>query len=181
MKKLGLAGSIVFIAVIALALSACSGSSKAVKSQTSPASPAIAAPPTASMDAQKQAAVTPAAPAENGPAPSTALLKDVNFDFDRYTIRPEDAETLKGDYAWFRANPASAVRIEGNCDERGSIEYNLALGQKRADAAKNYLVGLGVPANLLRTISYGKEKPIDPGHDEQAWAKNRRAHLEPEK
>jgi peptidoglycan-associated lipoprotein len=67
--------------------------------------------------------------------------------------------------------------VEGNCDERGTVEYNLALGQRRADAAKNYLVSLGIPADRLKTISFGKSKPFDPGHDEAAWAKNRRDHF----
>ncbi len=69
------------------------------------------------------------------------------------------------------------MRIEGNCDERGTVEYNLALGQKRADAAKAYLVNLGVDGKRLETVSYGKEKPVDPGHNEEAWAKNRRDHF----
>jgi hypothetical protein len=68
-------------------------------------------------------------------------------------------------------------RIEGHCDERGSVEYNLALGEKRARAAKEYLVSYGIPSNRMTTISYGKERPFDPGHDEEAWAKNRRAHF----
>jgi peptidoglycan-associated lipoprotein len=71
------------------------------------------------------------------------------------------------------------VRIEGNCDERGTVEYNLVLGQKRADSTKGYLINLGVDGKLLGTISYGKEKPVDPGHNEAAWAKNRRAHFLP--
>jgi peptidoglycan-associated lipoprotein len=109
------------------------------------------------------------------------MLRDVHFDYDRYNIRPADVDILKKDYAWFKANPNGHVTIEGNCDERGSIEYNLALGQKRADAAKGFLETLGVQGKMLKTISYGKEKPIDPGHDEAAWAKNRRAHLAPDK
>ncbi len=71
------------------------------------------------------------------------------------------------------------VRIEGNCDERGTVEYNLALGQKRADAAKAYLVNLGADPKKLETVSYGKEKPVDPGHNEAAWAKNRRDNFTP--
>ncbi len=109
------------------------------------------------------------------------MLKDVHFDFDRYTIRPADTQILKQDYAWLKAHPTAHVTIEGNCDERGSIEYNLALGQKRADAAKSFLETLGVQGKTLKTVSYGKEKPIDPGHDEAAWAKNRRAHMAPDK
>ena len=109
---------------------------------------------------------------------SAAGLAEIYFDFDKYNIRPGDAEILKKDYEWFGSN-SSRVRIEGNCDERGTVEYNLVLGQKRADAAKGYLVNLGVDASRLDTISYGKEKPVDPGHNEAAWAKNRRDHFAP--
>ena len=92
-------------------------------------------------------------------AVSAVMLKDVHFDFDRYLIRPQDAEILKQDFSWLKANPGRRVRVEGNCDERGTVEYNLALGQKRADATKNYLVTLGADAKLLDTVSYGKERP----------------------
>jgi peptidoglycan-associated lipoprotein len=125
--------------------------------------------------------VTPTPP----PAPvsltpgAVAVVQDINFDFDRYAIRSADAEILKKNLNWFKTNPGQKMRIEGNCDERGTVEYNLALGQKRADAAKNYLINLGVDGGLLETISYGKERPVDPGHDEAAWAKNRRDHFVP--
>ncbi len=86
---------------------------------------------------------------------------------------------MKKNADWFKANANQKVRIEGNCDERGTVEYNLALGQKRADSAKNYLVGLGVNAASLDTISYGKERPVCNEHNEECWAKNRRDHFEP--
>lgn len=111
------------------------------------------------------------------PIPAAALA-DIYFDFDKYNIRAGDAEILKKDAEWLKANPGKA-RIEGNCDERGTIEYNLALGQRRADSTKNYLVNLGVDKSRLETISYGKERPVDPGHNEAAWAKNRKAHFAP--
>jgi len=107
------------------------------------------------------------------------MLQDINFDFDKYAIRPADAELLKKNVDWFKANPGQKVRIEGNCDERGTVEYNLALGQKRADSAKNYLAGLGTDASLLDTVSYGKERPTCTEHNEDCWAKNRRDHFEP--
>ena len=117
-----------------------------------------------------------------GPSQQSALasvLQDVYFDFDRYNIRPGDAETLKEDYAWIRLNTGGKVRIEGNCDERGTVEYNLALGQKRADTAKAFLGQPGADTSRLDTVSYGKEKPVDQGHNEEAWAKNRRDHFTP--
>ncbi|OPY73104.1 MAG: Outer membrane protein P6 precursor [Syntrophorhabdus sp. PtaU1.Bin002] len=86
---------------------------------------------------------------------------------------------MKGDAEWFKANPGKKLRIEGNCDERGTVEYNLVLGQKRADSAKNYLVNLGVDAKSMDTISYGKERPVCTEKNEGCWAKNRRAHFVP--
>ena len=108
-----------------------------------------------------------------------SVLKDIHYDFDKYDIRAEDAEILNQNYAWFKQNPGTRVKIEGNCDERGTVEYNLVLGQKRADSAKSYLTTLGVQENLLDTVSYGKERPLDSGHNEAAWAKNRRSHFVP--
>ena len=110
-----------------------------------------------------------------------AMLADIRFDYDKYAIRPVDEPTLKTNSEWLKANPNKKVKIEGYCDERGTVEYNLVLGQKRADAAKSYLIKLGVDGKLLETVSYGKEKPLDPGHTEEAWAKNRRARFEPVK
>lgn len=105
------------------------------------------------------------------------LLKDIHFDFDKYEIRQNDEEILRENAAFLKKNPKMKVQIEGHCDEKGTSEYNLALGERRANAAKRYLVALGVNSNRLSTISYGEERPADPGHTEEAWAKNRRAHL----
>ncbi len=105
------------------------------------------------------------------------LLKDIHFDFDRYNIRPGDAEILNENAALLKKYPKVKVQIEGHCDERGTTEYNLALGERRANNTKKYLVSLGISAGRISTISYGKEKPLDPGHNEEAWAKNRRAHI----
>jgi peptidoglycan-associated lipoprotein len=105
------------------------------------------------------------------------LLKDIHFEFDKYNIRPGDAEILKENAALLKKYPKVKVQIEGHCDERGTVEYNLALGERRANATKKYLVSLGVSADRISTISYGKERPLDPGHNEEAWAKNRRDHM----
>lgn len=107
----------------------------------------------------------------------SSLLKDIHFNFDKYDILPEDAEILKQSAAVLQKNPTVKIQIEGHCDERGTSEYNLALGERRANSAKKYLVSLGIPESRISTISYGKEKPLDPGHNEEAWAKNRRDHF----
>lgn len=104
-------------------------------------------------------------------------LKAVHFDFDKYTIRDEDKEVLRQNAEWLKSRPESKVLIEGHADERGETEYNLALGEKRAESVKSYLETLGVRAETLSTISYGEEKPADQGHDEAAWARNRRAEF----
>ncbi len=102
-------------------------------------------------------------------------LVQIHFDFDQYVLTDDAKSTLVGNAGLLRAAPAVKVLIEGHCDERGSDEYNLALGEKRALATKNYLVSLGVAAERLAIISYGEEKPVDPAHTKEAWAKNRRA------
>jgi len=98
----------------------------------------------------------------------------IYFDFDKSDLRQEAKETLKAKADWLRAHPSYSVIIEGHCDERGTNEYNLALGDRRASSAKKYLVALGISAERLTTISYGEERPADPRHNENAWAKNRR-------
>jgi peptidoglycan-associated lipoprotein len=105
------------------------------------------------------------------------MLKDIHFDFDKYDVRPEDAAILKENAALLAKAPNVRIQVEGHCDERGTIEYNLALGQRRANGARNFLISLGISENRISTISYGKERPLDPGHTEEAWAKNRRAHF----
>jgi peptidoglycan-associated lipoprotein len=100
----------------------------------------------------------------------------VYFDFDQSDIRADAQPILAAQAQWLQHYPEVRVRIEGNCDERGTREYNFALGARRADAVRAFLVAHGVAPGRISTISYGKERPIDPGHDEQAWARNRNAH-----
>lgn len=107
----------------------------------------------------------------------TKLLKDIHFDFDKYDVRRGDEEILRENVAWLKKNPKTKVQVEGHCDERGTVEYNLALGERRANHTKQYLVSLGIAPDRISTISYGKERPLDPGHNEDAWAKNRRVHF----
>jgi len=104
-------------------------------------------------------------------------LQDIYFDFDKYNIRPESRLILKENYAVLRGVPGAEVLIEGHCDERGTVEYNLALGQRRANATRDFLISLGMEAPQLSTVSYGEERPLDPRHNEDAWAKNRRCHF----
>ncbi len=106
-----------------------------------------------------------------------AALERIYFDFDSFILTQPSRDILYKNAEWLLKNKAVKVQIEGHCDERGSDEYNLALGEKRAKSAMNYLLTLGVPSDRLSVISYGKEKPLDPGHDEAAWAKNRRAEF----
>jgi len=101
-------------------------------------------------------------------------LKSIFFDYNKYAIRVNDKKSLKYNAAYFLKNKKAKILIEGHCDERGSDAYNMALGDRRAKAAKQYLVNLGVDKKRLKTISYGKQRPLDTGHNEEAWAKNRR-------
>jgi peptidoglycan-associated lipoprotein len=103
--------------------------------------------------------------------------EDIYFDFDSSALLPAAQETLSQKADYLLANSGASVTIEGNCDERGTDAYNLALGERRADSAKAFLVNLGVNAAQISTISYGEERPVDPGHNEAAWAKNRRDHF----
>lgn len=104
-------------------------------------------------------------------------LRDVLFDFDSYAITTESVELLTKAAQYLKQNASIRTTLEGHTDERGTIEYNMVLGQKRADAVRAFLVKLGIPASRLKTVSYGKEMPVDHGHDEAAWAKNRRVHF----
>ena len=115
--------------------------------------------------------------AASGAATGDKIIGDINFDFDKYSLRPEARDILKGHAAWLAKNKDYKMVIEGHCDERGTTEYNLALGERRAAEAMKYLAGLGVDAKRMKTISYGKEMPLDPGQTEEAWAKNRRDHF----
>lgn len=117
--------------------------------------------------------------AEPGFNPS--LVTTVYFDYDRYDIRPSEGKVLRklaGPLTvWLAHHPEDKVIIEGHTDERKTVEYNLALGQKLAESTQKYLINLGVPAHHMKTVSCGKERPVDPGHTEAAWAKNRRVEI----
>jgi len=107
----------------------------------------------------------------------TAALRDIHFDFDRYVIRPEDATFLEQDARWLESNPKAMLLIQGHADERGTNEYNLALGDRRTRATRDYLTALGVAGSRVSTISYGEERPLCVERTEACWARNRRAHF----
>jgi peptidoglycan-associated lipoprotein len=132
---------------------------------------AAAAPPTP----------TPA-PQAAAPAPTEAEMfaqsvKDIYFDYDKYDLRPGDQATINADAAFLKDHPSIKFTIEGHCDERGSTDYNLALGDNRANAARNALIKAGISADRIKTISYGKERPFCTEHDESCWQQNRRDHF----
>jgi len=144
--------------------------------------PGTASPSTASPSAASPSAPEPRTPLGSArPAPAEfaarAELEDIHFDFDRHEIRPGDARILDVSAAWLQENPGTLVLIEGHCDERGTDAYNLALGDRRAKAAMDYLVSRGIQAERMNTLSYGKEKPVCQEHTEACWAKNRHAHF----
>jgi len=112
------------------------------------------------------------------PAGMVKELQMVHFAFDSYALSPEAKRILDENAKFILAHPELQILVEGHCDERGTQEYNLNLGQKRADAVREYLISKGVPPDQLHTISYGEERPLDPGHNEAAWAKNRRVQFQ---
>lgn len=112
-----------------------------------------------------------------GTASSDGPLKDIYFAFDSYKLDGAAKATLAANAEWLKANEGSSVQVEGHCDERGTNEYNMVLGANRARAAADHLRSLGIAAGSMSTVSYGEELPVDPAHNEAAWAKNRRAHF----
>ena len=176
----------VLVLVVAMVFSLGCAKKQAVKSE--PAAPAAAAKesPPVKTEAMKpetkpQPSETKMAAAEAAGAELTkeqaSLFQDIHFDFDKSFIRDDAKPILAKVAEYLKKNKGAKLLIEGHCDERGTSEYNMALGDRRAAAAKKYLESLGVNGGSLSTISFGKEKPLDPGHDEGAWAKNRRDHF----
>jgi peptidoglycan-associated lipoprotein len=135
----------------------------------------VAAPPPAEV---KEAEVKEEAPPKTVEAIG---LEDIFFAFDDYSLTDAAKATLDKNAAWMKSNPNAKVRIEGNCDERGTNEYNMALGERRAKSAKKYLINLGIKEGQLSTVSYGEEKPVCTEQTEECWAKNRRDHFVIEK
>lgn len=128
---------------------------------------------------QEEAARREAAARES--AAKAIQLEPVFFDFDQWSIREDQKEVMAQNSLWLKSNPNVSVRLEGHCDERGTAEYNLALGQKRAEGVKSFLEGLGISSQRMAAVSYGEERPLDPEHNEAAWMKNRRVDIVPVK
>jgi peptidoglycan-associated lipoprotein len=120
--------------------------------------------------------VIPALPSPSGFSESAAL-RDIHFDFDQYRIRPEAGRALEDNARWLKANGGAVLLIEGHADERGTNEYNLALAERRAGAARDYLIALGVARTRINVVSYGEERPVCADRTESCWAQNRRAHF----
>ena len=192
MRRVGSNGTIAVLMLCSVAIAACGGGKKPPVARPAPP------PPSASGSAASGGARPPAPPApvaEPTVVPqeplrderiASASLDDVNrnsplkpafFDYDSSELSSEAQRALDENAVVLRQNANWTVTLEGHCDERGTPEYNLALGERRAVAARAYLVSLGISADRLRTVSYGKEFPFDPGHDDAAYAKNRRAHF----
>jgi len=163
------------LALIAAATASVAACSRPKPPPVTP-TPGPAAPPTGEAP--------PSTPGQVGQAILPGSIQDftinvgdrVYFDFDSYQLRSDATPILDAQSAWLQRYPSVTVRIDGNADERGTREYNLALGARRANAVRDYLVGRGVSASRISTISYGKEQPIDPGATEEAYQKNRNAH-----
>lgn len=153
--------------VLLLLMAGCSSKKSGVEDETPPLTTEETPPPPP----------PPPDDADLPPPPVEVMLETIYFDYDKYNLRSEAKTALGNNAKSLRENADLTVLIEGHCDERGTVEYNLALGEKRAKAARDYLVDLGVQADRIRTISYGEERPADPGHTESAWGKNRRAEF----
>jgi peptidoglycan-associated lipoprotein len=169
------------VALISSGLYGCKGAQQAKEEGVKTTQPAGEGATTGQETGTSEQKELPPGPKEQPepvePVRPELALKDVHFDLDSFAIKPSETGILEDDAKWMKDNPSAVITVEGHCDERGTVEYNLSLGERRANAAKDYLVTLGVDASRLKTISYGKSKPIDTGHDEAAWAKNRRAHF----
>jgi peptidoglycan-associated lipoprotein len=160
------------IIILALVLSGCCCPKKRAEKAELPITE-VAQAPEVKEEAPPPPPVVKEEPLEDQ-AKKAGALQTIYFDFDKYNLKPPAIKKLDKTADWLSKNPSVRIRIEGHCDERGTNEYNLALGDRRANSAKKYLVNLGISPERISTISYGEERPVDPGHNEAAWAKNRR-------
>lgn len=189
------AATLVLALAAALAAGGCAKKQVRQEAEVAPAPAAEAAPvpaprPTVREEPIARPAPTPPPPdtAAVAPAPEPTIdrglarettpgLQRIHFDFDQSLIRTDMRAVMQRNYDYLLSNPGVRIRIEGHCDERGTVEYNLALGERRAKSAFQYLMDLGVDPNRMTVVSYGEEVPLDPRHNEEAWALNRRAEF----
>ncbi len=187
-SRWGLPAMVVIVAFVALTVGACHKKVPPVARPVQPPPPTTFGTPTkppAPPEPVRESVVVPPVPIVEDRVSTGSLdeinknspLKPVFFNYDSTEISSEGQKILDGNTEVLKKNSTWVVTIEGHCDERGTAEYNLALGERRAVAARTYLVSLGILADRIRTVSYGKEFPFDPGHSETAWGKNRRDHF----
>lgn len=170
---------------LVLALVAFSGACKKKQPQTEPTPPPAEeperTPPPPPPPPKKEVKETFEPPKEERLTAidinNRRILQTVYFAFDSAELTPTAQQTLRSNAQWLKSNPGYKIVIQGHCDERGTIEYNLALGERRANAVRDYMTSLGTSRNSMRVVSYGEERPAAPGHDESAWSQNRRAEF----
>jgi peptidoglycan-associated lipoprotein len=182
MRRFPLAVAAAAAVALVVGVAGCSGKAKTSDVPQTPATPAE--PPPAAPPPTTVAEPFPPQPVDKGQVETSiddlnrqGVLKPVYFAYDSNDIDDMGKAVLQANAAWLKANPNRTVEIGGHCDERGSIGYNVALGDRRASTVKQYLTGLGVNGSNLSAVSYGEERPADPGHDESAFSKNRRAEF----
>jgi peptidoglycan-associated lipoprotein len=161
-----------------LALAGCCGA-KVSKTKMPPVAEKVSPAPPMEEQVAPQALPNEELAALLREAQAEGALLPIYFDFDKYSLKPAAKSNLDKTAGWLSKKSTVKIRIEGNCDERGTIEYNVALGERRANGAKQYLVKLGISPDRLETVSWGKEKPICTEHNESCWAKNRRDDFNP--
>ena len=170
--------SLLFVIVVSLSMFVLWGCPKKADVTTTPETPQAEAPvkeePKAEPGKEAAKPEVKEEDKEKAAAAAAAGLQPIYFDFDRSFVRDDAKAVMKANAEWLKANPKVKIKIEGNCDERGTKEYNQALGQRRATSAKKYLTDMGIAANRISLISYGKEKPVCTDSSESCWQKNRR-------
>jgi peptidoglycan-associated lipoprotein len=175
------AGLLSIVALVAFG-AACSKKPVATAPETRPTPEAATTPetvptPTRPFESTTKDPSVSALPDDVAEINKRGYLKDVFYDFDKADVREDQREALAANAEWLKKYPTIRFRIEGHCDERGTAQYNLALGERRASAAREYLASLGIDSARMEIVSYGKERPFALGHDEDSWGKNRRAHF----
>jgi peptidoglycan-associated lipoprotein len=185
-SRLALSSLFVLVALLGLSAGACTKKTPPVARPLPPPPTAVApARPPAPAEPMKEPAMVPTAPIAEDKVGALTLdeinrnspLRPVFFGYDQADVSAEAQRILDANAEVLKKNATWVITIEGHCDERGTAEYNLALGERRAGAARTYLVSLGIAGDRIRIVSYGKEFPFDPAHTEEAWAKNRRGHF----